>query len=136
MAFEYNQLLDRAFANMPERKTSGERFECPVADLFVEGNKTTVRNFDFVCSKLRREPAELSKYLFKELAVPGTVGGGKLVLQGKFMAKVVNDRIQTYCQSSVICKQCGKPDTHIEAADRHVRMLVCEACGAKNPIRT
>ncbi len=121
---------------MPQRKTSGERFECPVVDLFFEGSKTTIRNYDFVCSKLRREPQEIAKYLYKELAVPGTIGGGKLVLQGKFTPRVVNDRIQTYCQTSVICRQCGKPDTHIEEQGRHVRILVCEACGARNPVRT
>ncbi|MFA6049157.1 MAG: translation initiation factor IF-2 subunit beta [Candidatus Micrarchaeia archaeon] len=135
-ATNYSSLLDRAFANLPKRSSSGERFECPVADLFVEGNKTTIRNFDFICSRLRREPPAVAKYLFKELAVPGSIAGGKLVLQGKFMPRVVNDRIQTYCQTSVICKQCGKPDTHLEDVDRHVKILVCEACGAKNPVRT
>lgn len=134
MAFEYADLLEKALKDMPKKTTSGERFECPVADLFVEGTKTQIRNFDVICSKLRRKPEDIMKYFTKELAVRATVEGGKLVLQGKFVAKTVNDRIQAYCQSNVICRQCGKPDTHLDGHDRHIRTMVCEACGAKTPV--
>ena len=131
----YANLLDRAHANMPKQKVKSERFECPTADIFIEGNKTSIKNFDEICSKLRRKPQEVSKYLFKELAAPGVIQGTRLVLQGKFPARVVNDRILTYCKTNVICKECGKPDTHTENLERNLKMLICEACGAKSPVR-
>jgi len=135
-ADEYENLLDHAYSEVPEKISSGERFECPIAQVFVEGNKSFVRNYDFVCERLRRKPDELAKYLFKELAVPGVVEGGRLVLQGKFSAKQINDRIQSYCENQVICKECGKPDTRLESAGgRNLRTMICEACGARSPVR-
>ncbi|MGB9576966.1 MAG: translation initiation factor IF-2 subunit beta [Candidatus Micrarchaeia archaeon] len=131
----YEELLDNIYRSVT-KKDSGERFECPVAETMVQGNKTFVKNFEAVCAKLRRSPAELSKYLFRELAVPGEVEGGRLVLNGKFSFKQVNDKIQDYCGLAVICRECGKPDTHIEVMpESGIRVLVCEACGAKHPIR-
>ncbi|MFQ5406622.1 MAG: translation initiation factor IF-2 subunit beta [Candidatus Micrarchaeia archaeon] len=132
---DYANLLERAYRAMPTQKTKSERFECPTAEVFIEGNKTSIKNFDAVCSTLRRKPEEVSKYLFKELAVPGNVSGSRLILQGKFPSRTINDRIQTYCKTSVICKECGKPDTHLESIERNLKMLLCEACGAKSPVR-
>lgn len=134
---EYGKMLDEVYANLPKTKGSGERFECPVAESFVQGNKTIIKNFDFVCQTLRRDPRDLAKYLFKELAVPGTIGGGKqLVLQGRFYNKAINERIVSYCKERVLCDECGKPDTHVEAVERNVQLIVCEACGARKPVRT
>jgi translation initiation factor 2 subunit 2 len=134
---DYDKLLDRARASIPEKEklTSGERFETPRATLLVQGNKTIITNFGDISSRIRRTEAEFAKYLFKELAVPGEVQAGRLVLAGKFSDRVVNDRIQNYVATAVICKECGKPDTRLEAVDRHLKMLICEACGAKAPVR-
>lgn len=131
----YEQLLDNVYANVKARGT-GERFECPLVDVLVQGSKTFIRNFDSVCAKLRRTPAEVSKYLFRELAVPGELQGGRLMLHSKFSPRQVNEKVQEYCTNYVICRECGKPDTNIQSSDdRGVRVLVCEACGAKHPIR-
>ncbi|MBI5229491.1 translation initiation factor IF-2 subunit beta [Candidatus Micrarchaeota archaeon] len=132
---DYENLLDRVYSSLPEKKSSSERFEIPQADIFVEGNKTMIKNFDEICSRLRREPREVAKYLFKELATPGQVQGGRLVLQRKLYYKSVNEKIVSYIESCVLCKECKKPDTHTEAYDRNVKLLVCEACGARSPIR-
>jgi translation initiation factor 2 subunit 2 len=134
---DYDKLLDRARANIPDKEklTSGERFETPRAALLIQGNKTIITNYGDICSRIRRTDSEFAKYLFKELAVPGEVQAGRLILAGKFSDRVVNDRIQNYVTTAVICKECGKPDTHLEGIDRHLKMLICEACGAKAPVR-
>jgi translation initiation factor 2 subunit 2 len=131
----YEQLLQRLYEKMPENKGTGERFEIPVAEVFLEGSKTMVRNFDEICATLRREKSEVAKFLFKELATPGQVQGERLVLQRKLPQRVVQEKINSYVEQRVYCKECRRPDTHIEQLDRSVRMLVCEACGAKNPVR-
>lgn len=139
MADNYDQLLDTLYASLPKKQAaSGERFEIPPADSFNEGSKTIIRNFDGLCAKLRRTPAEVSRFLFKELAVPGEIQqGGRLLLHGKFYPKLVNEKITDYCKSQVLCSQCGKPDTHLKAGQsaRHVAILVCEACGATNSVK-
>lgn len=131
----YEQLLDGAYAALPERKSTGERFEMPRATVFIQGSKTIIKNFDFVCQRLRRTPRQLSKYLFNELAVPGSLAGKELVLQGKFNEYRVNDMILAYFNACVVCSECKRPDTRLEEQGRGVTLLVCEACGARKPVR-
>ncbi|MEM0475333.1 MAG: translation initiation factor IF-2 subunit beta [Candidatus Norongarragalinales archaeon] len=134
--YDYEKLLNELYKALPERKSSSERFEPPVAELFFEGNKTTIRNYGEICSRLRRNPNELAKYLFKELAAKGTIeaNGARLVLNARVTQRQVNEKLTYYIQSAVICKECGKPDTHIDIV-QGVRTLVCEACGARKPVR-
>jgi len=129
-------LLDNLYESLPERKSTGERFEPPTAELFFEGNKTTIRNFGDICARLRRKPEEIAKYLFKELAAKGAVeaNGAKLALNARLTPRQVNEKLEYYIQSSVVCKECGKPDTHVDVV-QGIRTLVCEACGARKPVR-
>jgi translation initiation factor 2 subunit 2 len=129
----YEALLERAYSTLPERKTSSERFEIPTAEVFIEGNKTIIKNFETICNAIRRETQDVAKYLFRELAVPGAVEGPRFVLQSKFSARTINEKIASFCQTRVICKECGKPDTNIKIIDG-IQMLVCEACGARAPV--
>ncbi len=134
----YDELLGDLYANLPKKDTgNGERFECPIVEVLNQGNKTIVKNFEAACAKLRRNSQQVAKYLFKELAVPGELQqGGRLLLHGKFRDRQVNEKINDYCKTRVLCSQCGKPDTRIESTDdRHVKVLKCEACGAVNPVR-
>jgi len=132
----YDEMLDSVYASLPEKKSTGERFEIPLFDSFTQGNKTVVKNFDEVCSKLRRKPEELGKYLSKELAVPGSLEGPRLVLATKVNPRLLTEKLVSFCELRVLCKECGKPDTHVEHAEgRGVSVLVCEACGARRPVR-
>ncbi|MBI5036856.1 translation initiation factor IF-2 subunit beta [Candidatus Micrarchaeota archaeon] len=131
---EYNQLLDNLYEKLPKKTSSGERFEKPIADTFFQGTKTIIRNFDEICRTIRRKPEEFAKYLFKELATPGSIEGARLTLQTKVYPKLLNEKISNYVDQSVICNECGKPDTHVEYG-QPVNTLICEACGARRPIR-
>ncbi|MBI3588363.1 translation initiation factor IF-2 subunit beta [Candidatus Micrarchaeota archaeon] len=132
---DYDSLLNDLYSKLPKKKTSGERFELPVADVAVVGAKTTIRNFDAICSHLRRDPKEVAKYLFKELAIPGAFEGNRLVLQGRVGPKPINDRIASYVKDRVLCKECGRPDTDLAQVERNVYALKCQACGAKSSVR-
>lgn len=132
---EYSQLLEEAYASLPKKQAGSGRFEVPLADVLVAGSKTTLKNFDAVCAYVRRKPAQVAKYLSNELAAPGVIEGTRLVLQGKFMARAVNERMQNYVKLFVLCKECGKPDTNLVQVERNVYALQCEACGAKSPVR-
>ena len=132
---DYNKLLDELFDKLPKKKVSNSRFEVPPADTVVAGSKTTIKNFDAICSYVRHKPADVAKYLLKELAVPGVVDGGKLVIQGKFSQRSVADRLNRYVTSRVLCKECGKPDTSLTPVERNVYSMQCEACGARSTVR-
>jgi translation initiation factor 2 subunit 2 len=131
---DYEKMLDRARSALPERTQSFERFETPLVDSFLQGSKTIIRNFDIILQKVRRPPEMLSKYFSKEMAVPVTVQAGKLVLNGKFYSRNLQDKLQSFVDAAVICKECKRPDTKITEKDG-IRTLVCEACGARSPVK-
>lgn len=128
-------MLDEAYASLPKKQAKDGRFEIPLADVLIAGSKTTVKNFDAICAYIRRKPTQVAKYLFNELAAPGVIEGTRLVLQGKFAARAVSERVQNYVKLFVLCKECGKPDTNLVQIERNVYALQCEACGAKSPVR-
>lgn len=131
---DYDKLLDRARAALPEKTQAFERFETPVIESFQQGSKTIIRNFDAILQKIRREPAIVAKYFSRELAVPATVEGGKLVLNGKFYERNLRDKLQAFVDSAVVCKECKRPDTKIVEKDG-IKTMICEACGARSPVK-
>jgi len=135
MMEDYERLLDRAREQVPPEVFESKRFEIPKAVIFVEGNRTIVRNYRDIATALNRDPQHLMKYLMRELATAGVIEGQRAVFQGKFSKKTVDDLIARYANTYVLCSECGKPDTHIEKQDRF-HFLVCEACGAKASIKS
>lgn len=133
---DYEQLLENIYKKLPERsKATGERFEMPKFEYFTEGNKTIIKNFKIVTEKLRREPAFLCKVLSKELAVPLEMQGERLILQRKLSGDIINKKLEEFVIKYVICKECNRPDTHLEELGHGVRNLICEACGARRAVR-
>jgi len=131
---DYEKMLDRARAALPEKTLAFERFETPQMESFLQGSKTIVRNFEVILQKIRRPPEMLVKYFSKEMAVPASVQSGKLVLNGKFYTRNLQDKLQSFVDAAVVCKECKRPDTKIIEKDG-VKTLVCEACGARAPVR-
>ncbi len=131
--FDYEKLLEKAKKELPKTTESSERFEIPEADV-ATGKQTLVKNFSDMCRTLRRDPKHVSKFLFKELAVPGSLRENELTLQGKIYKNIIDQRIGEYAKEFVLCKECGKPDTSLMKADR-LMFVKCEACGARKPAR-
>ena len=134
MAEEYEKLLDRAREALPEKTLAFERFETPAIESFLQGNKTIIKNFDSILQKIRRPPELLAKYFSRELAVPATLEGGKLVLNGKFYERNLRDKLVAFVDAAVVCKECKRPDTKITEREG-IKTLVCEACGARAPVK-
>lgn len=134
MSMNYQELLKKAKAQLPEIKTTTERFEIPKVTGHIQGVKTIISNFSQICSIIRREPAELLKYIQRELATPATLDGPRLMLGRKLSSHLINEKIAQFCKNYVLCRECGKPDTHIYKEDR-VTYMKCTACGAKQPVK-
>jgi len=100
----------------------------------LQGSKTIIRNFDAILQKVRRPPEMLSRYFSKELAVPVSMEGNKLVLNGKFYERNLRDKLQAFVDAAVVCKECKRPDTKIVEKDG-VKTMICEACGARAPVK-
>ncbi len=133
---EYLALLDRAFSKVPELSAAGSDFVIPKADAFNEGNKSIIRNIAAIADKARRKPDEIAKYMSKELAVPVNVEEQRMIINGKFSADDLDKKIRRYFEIYVVCRECGKPDTHLEGAGRGMFYLVCEACGARYGVKS
>lgn len=131
---DYQKLLSRAQEQIPKTTGTGERFEIPKAKGRVEGNKTIVTNFKEMIDLLRRDQDMFVKFLQRELAVPATVDGPRLVLVGKVKSTLINTKIEQFAKECVICKQCGKPDTTLQKQEG-ITILKCMACGAKQPVK-
>lgn len=129
---DYAELLKKARKSLPDLAARGERFETPTADV-ATGKQTALKNFSEIAKTLRREPKHLAKFLFKELAVPGSMNGAELILQGRISAPLINQRIEEYLREYVLCHECGKPDTALQRAER-IEFLKCEACGARRSL--
>jgi translation initiation factor 2 subunit 2 len=134
MDSEYLKLLDRAWETVPSYIKTPARFEMPQAESFVEGNTTIIKNFTELAHTLRREPEHIMKFLFRELAAPGVMDGGRLIIQRVLKQAVVNKRIEDYAKEFVLCHECGKPDTGISELEG-VKIIKCEACGGWWPMR-
>ncbi len=131
---EYVELLKKARNELPKTiVNTKERFEIPTVTGHVEGNKTIVTNFIAICNTFGREPAQLLKYLQKELATPAQIDGQRLIFGRKLNSNFINQRIEQFAKNFVLCKECGKPDTKLIKEDRFL-FLRCSACGAKHSV--
>ena len=131
----YEILLERVKQKHAVKTSSGERFETPFFVINITGSKTFIKNFEEVALKLRRSKEFFAKFLFKELATPGLISGRELILQAKLQPRLVQEKLQSFVERMVLCRECGKPDTHLEHLERNLENLVCEACGARRPLR-
>ena len=130
---DYSELLKRAKSELPDLKKMEERFEIPRA-VVQTGKQTLIKNFSEIAKTLRRDPKYIAKFLFKELAVPGSIRNGELLLQGRIYPDLIDQRIEEYVKEFVFCHECGKADTVIEKSDRML-FIRCEACGARKTAR-
>ena len=131
----YTMLLDRAFSKMPNLVAESSDFVIPTVDSIVQGNKTIIRNLSVISDKARCKPAEIARYVSKELAVPVNLEEQRLVINGRFTNDDLNKRVRRYFEIYVICKECHKPDSHLESAGRGIFNFVCEACGARYGVK-
>jgi len=131
---DYEKLLEKAYSELPEKRVTKERLEIPMPETLVQGNKTLIKNFEAITNKLRRDPRHVGKYLAKELATSFSIEGGKLVLNSKLSDKLINEKLKSYMEIYLYCKQCKLPDTRLEEVERGVYIMVCEACGARSAV--
>tara|TARA_Y100000310_G_C20528888_1_gene737464 strand:- start:207 stop:617 length:411 start_codon:yes stop_codon:yes gene_type:complete len=130
----YEELLKKAEEELPEIVISGERFVIDKIKGHLEGNKTVLVNLSKIAKDLGRETNHLLKYLFRELATPGKVLRGRVILGTKVSANKINKKIKKYASEFVYCSECNKPDTELKE-EKEVIYLKCQACGAKKPVK-
>ena len=129
---DYEVLLNEAYENVRPTEVC-ERFGILKVAGHHEGSKTVITNFVRVAMCLRRDPFHLMKFLAKELASSGEISGDRLILSRKVSSKEINEKIEKYVNSFVLCPKCRKPDTELSEEGGRL-YLRCLACGNKREI--
>ncbi len=132
---EYLEMLREAREQLPMTIVSGERFTPPRPIIAIEGRQTHVVNFKEISNSLNRDPKLIARYLSKELGSPYflTEDERKLILSRRIDPRQVENRLDRFIRTYVICPHCGRPDTVIVKI-RRAWILRCMACGAETPI--
>lgn len=123
-------MLKRAKDLLPQESGESIRLEIPKALGHIQGNRTIINNFCNIANVLRRKPEHILKFLQKELATPGEIIKGAVLLGSKIPASRFNSAMQKYADVFVFCRECGKPDTEL-IIEYGFATLKCQACGAK-----
>lgn len=131
---DYEALLDRAIANLPDKETTDARFVIPEPKIMVEGKTTILDNFNNIADVLNREPDHVMKYLTREMGTAGKIDGSRAIFQGRFSKDQIKSNIEAYVEEFVMCSECERPDTQLMKMDR-IMVLKCAACGAHRPVK-
>lgn len=132
---KYEEMLKRAYEDLPEILKEESRFQIPIIDSAIQGRNTVLINFQDISKALNRSPDMLAKYFLGEMGTGGELSGGRLILKGSFKAQQLQDKLVAFVNAYVMCMECNRPDTKIIQENR-MSFLKCEACGARHPIGT
>ena len=105
ITMNYDQLLDRAFSQLPSLSEEKSDFKIPDADVLVQGNRTVIRNLAQIADVARRDKDEVAKYLTKELAAPVSVENQSLIIMAKIQLNTLNEKLRRSFELYIICKE-------------------------------
>jgi len=132
---EYEDMLDRAYSDLPEILKEESRFQIPVLESVVQGRVTVVQNFGDVSKAINRSTDILGKYFLGVMGTAGEYDATRLTLKGQFRPAQLQDKFEAFIKSYVICPECKRPDTNI-IHEKRMTFLKCEACGARHSVGT
>ncbi len=132
--YNYDELLKRARAEIPEVTLKIERLEMPRLFVTMVGMRTTISNFKEVSDILDRDPQHILKFLTREMATAATYHDGRAIFQGKFPRDTFERLLARYMEAFVICPVCKRPDTRI-VKEKRLSFIVCNACGARSSVK-
>jgi len=134
--YEYADLLDRIEVIMNEKSSQlEEEFKNQKGEMpqtkFVS-TKTSIINFEVLCTQLDREATHLLEYIKTEMDVEGNFGSeGNVLLQGRHKGPMINNLYKKYIEQYVRCLGCKSIKTQI-SRDPSTRLLnlKCKMCDA------
>ncbi len=137
MSMSYEDLLKRLRKGLGPSvaKSVDQRIELPPPITYWQGRKTIFKNFMDYPRIMRREPDKILMYLAKELATAASMDGERAIFIGRRDKQSFAVILNRYMNERVLCPICGRPDTHIEKVKR-LQFIICEACGARSPVRS
>jgi len=132
---DYDDQLERALDETPDIEAGSDRFDVPDPEIRQEGKLTVYENFQETVSRLNRDEDHVMQFLQNELGTSAQIDDrGRARFTGEFGQRRVEEVLDDYVETYVICPECGLPDTNIEANEQGDERLHCEACGARSAV--
>jgi translation initiation factor 2 subunit 2 len=132
---DYRKLLKNVLEDTSAKRVVEDRFKLPNIEIFYEGNTTVIKNFDKISDAVNRDPQLILKFLLGGVGTAGEMEGGRVVFQGKILAKQIQDKLKDYIDTYVMCSECNRPDTHLVKQGRNL-LIRCDACGAFRSVKS
>eukprot|EP01041_Mallomonas_annulata_P009183 gene9183-19043_t len=113
------------------------RYKMPRITAKVEGRgngiKTVLTNIFEVALSLNREAPEITKYFGCEMGSQTTFSAEleRAVVNGNHNAQDLQNKLSTYIEQFVLCKQCRLPETSYRIKNGIIAQK-CAACGSKD----
>jgi len=98
-------------------------------------NKTAIFNMVQIAKDLNRSPEEVIKYLGHALSSSGSYSSKsrEYLLNGTHSEPIIQEKLQEYCESFVVCGLCSNPETEYRIK-REAIFLKCAACGGRSEV--
>ncbi len=129
---EYETLLDKGYADLPEVLYKKERFVVPDVRGKLIKSRTVITNFTEIAKHLERDNLHFSRFMLKELGVRGEIDPrGELILHSRFQPSMLNKSVKKYFTQFVECSHCNSPDTILINENL---LLKCNACGHEGKV--
>ena len=132
---DYRKLLKNVLEDTSAKRVVEDRFKLPKIEIFYEGNTTVIKNFDKISDAVNRDPQLILKFLLGGVGTAGEMEGGRVVFQGKILAKQIQDKLKEYIDTYIMCSECNRPDTHLVKQGRNL-LIRCDACGAFRSVKS
>lgn len=123
---DFSDILDDVPDNLRGKK--------PEIHLTYIGNKTVITNFSQILSNLSRPARHLRKFISSTLGVRTNVKDTTLELSGKYHKNKIDDVLDKYIKTFIVCSNCSKPDTTLKIK-KSVIEIRCLACGFTDNIK-
>ncbi|XP_026426975.1 eukaryotic translation initiation factor 2 subunit beta-like isoform X1 [Papaver somniferum] len=134
MADACMELLGRFFYLLQEnypQVAAGDQTTMKPVQVLQAGERTVLVNFMDLCKVMHREAEHVMEFLFAEMGISGSLDGQKrLVIEGKFAAKVIEGILEKYINEYVKCNDCNTHETDL-LKEISVK---CKLCGSEQSV--
>lgn len=130
----YDYMLERLYTLLPSKKAS-KAYDIPSPEIEYAGDHTIIKNFGYICERLRRDPRVVMRYILKELGKPGGLDDKNvLTIYSSIKSQSIKELYNRFLETYVRCPTCGSYDTEL-GREGKIYYIKCLACGAKSFVK-
>lgn len=115
----------------------GARYQMALIQVKVETNYTKLSNLEEVGKDLARSAELLLKFFGSEIGCQTMIKRGEYYLAGEYNSQQLQDHLDKFIESYILCQKCNNPETVFETAGKkkvEKAALACAACGNRSKL--